>query len=41
MCLRLEKSLQEAANEGQNVKMDLIYVRILGFLVHHVPTDQA
>ena len=41
MCLRLEKSLQEAANEGQNVGKDLIYIRILGFLFHHVPTDEG
>ena len=41
MCLGLEKSLQEAANEGQNVGKDLIYIRILGFLFHHVPTDEG
>lgn len=39
MCLRLEKSLQEAANDGQNVEKELIYIRVLGFLLHHVPTD--
>lgn len=41
MCLRLEKSLEKATIEGRNVEKDLIYVRILGFLVHHVPTDEG
>ena len=39
MCLRVEKSLQEASNNGQNVEKDLICIRILGFLVHNIPTD--
>ena len=36
MCLRLEKSLREAADEGQNVENN---VRILGFLMPNVPTQ--
>lgn len=41
ICLRLEKSLQEAANEGQDIGKSLFYIRIMGILVHHVPTDRG
>ena len=38
--LRLEKSLQLAVNKGDDFGNKLIYVRILGYLIHYVPTDQ-
>jgi hypothetical protein len=41
ICLRLEKSLQETANGGQDVGKNLIYIRILGYLEHYVPTDRG
>jgi hypothetical protein len=41
ICLRLEKSLQSDRYEGKDVGRNLIYIRILGFLIHHVPTDRA
>jgi hypothetical protein len=41
ICLRLEKSLQKTADGGQDVGKKLIYIRILGYLVHHVPTDRG
>lgn len=39
ICLRLEESLQQAVNMGDDVGNDLVYVRILGYLMHFVPTD--
>ena len=43
ICLRLEKSLQDAANKGEDreVGKKLIYIRIMGYLIHHVPTDRG
>ncbi|KXN80608.1 hypothetical protein AN958_09646 [Leucoagaricus sp. SymC.cos] len=41
ICLRLEKSLQLAANKGDNVGNNLIFIRILGYLIHYVPTDRG
>jgi len=39
ICLRVESSLQQAINSGENVGNDVIYIRILGYLIHFVPTD--
>ena len=41
ICLRLERSLQLAVVNGNNVGNDIIYIRILGYLIHYVPTDQG
>ena len=42
ICLGLEKFLLLAVvNKGDDVGSKLIYVRILGYLVHHFPTDQG
>lgn len=50
-CLTLERSLQRAVDEAgeinpkpgkpQTPSRDLIYIRILGYLLHFVPTDQG
>ncbi|KIM38162.1 hypothetical protein M413DRAFT_420662 [Hebeloma cylindrosporum] len=40
-CLTLEKKLQLAFDKGDDVRDNLIYVRILGYLIHYVPTDQG
>ncbi|KDR73312.1 hypothetical protein GALMADRAFT_270137 [Galerina marginata CBS 339.88] len=39
ICLSVESSLQLAVNNGENVEKDIIYIRILGYLIHFVPTD--
>ncbi|PPQ70849.1 hypothetical protein CVT25_003949 [Psilocybe cyanescens] len=39
MCLKLEDSLQLAPNNGDDIGKFLIYIRILGYLIHHVPTE--
>jgi hypothetical protein len=41
ICLRLEKSLQEDVNEGKDIGRNMVYVRIMGYLIHHVPTDRG
>ena len=41
VCLRLEKSLQQAIDRGEVVGKNLIYIRILGYLVQYAPNDQA
>ena len=41
ICLRLERSLQLAVVNGDNVGNDIIYIRILGYLIHYLPTDQG
>lgn len=41
ICLRLEKSLQQAADKGEDVGKSMINIRILGYLIHFVPTDQG
>jgi len=40
ICLRLEKSLQ-AIDQGEDVGQNMINIRILGYLIHFVPTDQG
>ncbi|PPQ80405.1 hypothetical protein CVT25_001718 [Psilocybe cyanescens] len=39
MCLKLEDSLQIAVNNGDDIGRNLIYIWILGYLIHHVPTE--
>ena len=41
ICLRLEKSLQLAIDKGDYVGNTQIYIRILGYLIHYVPTNQG
>jgi hypothetical protein len=41
ICLRLEKSFQLAVDKGEDVRNNLIYIRILGYLIHYVPTNQG
>ena len=41
ICLRLEKSLQNAIDKGEDVGQDIIIIQILGYLVHFVPTDRG
>jgi hypothetical protein len=41
ICLRVERSLQEDVNKGDNVEKKLIYIRLLGYLMHHSPRDQG
>ena len=41
ICLTVESSLQQAVNNGENVGNNIIYIRILGYLLHFVPTDQG
>lgn len=38
-CSRLQGSLQQAVDKGENVGNDIIYIRTLGYLLHFVPTD--
>ncbi|KAH9482082.1 hypothetical protein JR316_0004177 [Psilocybe cubensis] len=41
-CLRLEASIQQAINDNsEDVGKKMIYARILGYLIHYVPTDQG
>ncbi|KXN83403.1 hypothetical protein AN958_01476 [Leucoagaricus sp. SymC.cos] len=39
ICLKLEESLQLAVDNDDDVGNNPIYVRILGYLIHYVPTD--
>ncbi|PPQ90223.1 hypothetical protein CVT25_001764 [Psilocybe cyanescens] len=39
ICLKLEDSLQLAVNDGNDIGRNLIYIHILGYLIHHVPTE--
>lgn len=41
ICLTLEKSLQQAIDKGEDVGRMMIYTRILGCLVHYVPTERG
>lgn len=40
-CLRLEQSLQSTVDKGGNAGHDLVYIRILGYLIHLVPGEQG
>ena len=40
-CLRLKKSFHLAVDKGSDAGNNLIYIRILGHLIHYVPTDQG
>lgn len=39
--LRLEKKLQEEKHMGNYKTKDMVYCRILGYLFHHTPTQEA
>ena len=41
ICLGIERSLQEDVDKGNDVGRNQIYIRILGYLIHHVPTDHG
>ncbi|KAF8905958.1 hypothetical protein CPB84DRAFT_1813942 [Gymnopilus junonius] len=41
ICLTLEKALQRAIDKGEDVGRKMIYIRILGYLVHYVSTDRG
>ncbi|KDR83077.1 hypothetical protein GALMADRAFT_221057 [Galerina marginata CBS 339.88] len=41
ICLEREVSLQLAVDNGDNIGKDLIYIRILGYLIIYVPTPTA
>jgi hypothetical protein len=46
ICLRLEDSLQKERKEIKDVEKKLVekklvYIRILGFLIHHIPSDRG
>jgi hypothetical protein len=41
ICLGIEKALQLAIDKGDDVGNNQIYIRILGYLIHYVPTDQG
>ena len=41
ICLKLERSLQEATDGRQGIETNVVYIRILGYLIHHVPTDRG
>lgn len=41
ICLRVERSLQEDIDKGDDVGRKQIYIRILGYLIHYVPTDRG
>jgi len=41
ICLRMERSLQEDVDKGDDVGRKQIYIRILGYLIHYVPTDRG
>ena len=40
-CLGLEKAIQEKIDGNEDVGRDMIYCRIMGYLIHHAPNDQA
>lgn len=40
-CLREERRLMEQRDQGPNTQLRLISIRILGYLIHHAPTDVA
>ncbi|TDL22066.1 hypothetical protein BD410DRAFT_789150 [Rickenella mellea] len=41
ICLNLEASLQADEDNGRNVSRQMIYCRILGYLIHYVPSDHG
>ena len=41
ICLKLERSLQEDVEKGKDVGNNLVFIRILGYLLHHLPTDEG
>lgn len=41
VCLNLEKSLQEKAGDGEDVEKNLVYCRVLGYLIRHASRDEV
>ena len=41
ICLRVEKDLQSTIDKGEKVENNLVYIRILGYLIHLVPGDRG
>ena len=41
ICLRLQNEIQKEDDSGKDVKNKMVYCRIVGFLFHHPPTEQA
>jgi hypothetical protein len=41
ICLRLEDTLKRTADAGEDVGKNLIYIRILGYLLHYVSSDRG
>ena len=39
ICLSVEMSLQQDVDNRKDVGKNMIYIRILGYLLHFVPTD--
>ncbi|KAI6047026.1 hypothetical protein EDC04DRAFT_3052536 [Pisolithus marmoratus] len=37
LCLRLEEKIQREIDSGKNMKREMMYCRILGYLFHHLP----
>lgn len=43
-CLNLEKDIEEKILDGEDIdrkKKNLMYCRVLGYLLHHAPNDTA
>ncbi len=41
VCLEQERSLQSTTEKGGHIGNDLVYIRILGYLLHLVPGEQG
>ena len=40
-CVSLQEKIQEEIDSGEDATKNMIYCRVLGYLFHHPPTDQA
>ena len=40
-CVRLQEKIQEEIDSGKDVTKNMVCCRVLGYLFHHPPTDQA
>ena len=40
-CLRIEGVLQRASGNGKQIRNDLVYLRILGYLLHYALSHQG
>ncbi|KAI6030005.1 hypothetical protein EDC04DRAFT_2572635 [Pisolithus marmoratus] len=41
ICLRLQESIQRKIDSGKDMKKDMMYCRILGYLFHHFPAPEV